>query len=106
MSKYRKRVGRGGYNKLVTYLKIQSNKSYRGFFKLNRNMIFFTTKEIKNWEGQGLKTYWEKLIREYSSVNENQQKNAQWITILHHLHTKKEFVQNEDDGDVILELEM
>ncbi|CAB4413166.1 unnamed protein product [Rhizophagus irregularis] len=56
--------------------------------------------------GQGLKTYWEKLIREYSSVNENQQKNAQWITILHHLHTKKEFVQNEDDGDVILELEM
>ncbi|CAB4479532.1 unnamed protein product [Rhizophagus irregularis] len=55
---------------------------------------------------QGLKTYWEKLIREYSSVTENQQKNAQWITILHHLHTKKEFVQNEDDGDVILELEI
>ncbi|POG65465.1 hypothetical protein GLOIN_2v1880570 [Rhizophagus irregularis DAOM 181602=DAOM 197198] len=50
--------------------------------------------------GQGLKTYWEKLIREYSSVTENQQKNAQWITILHHLHTKKEFVQNEDDEAV------
>ncbi|CAB4376364.1 unnamed protein product [Rhizophagus irregularis] len=55
---------------------------------------------MNSLQEQGLKTYREKLIRKYSSVTENQQKNAQWKTILHHLHTKKEFVQNEDDEAV------